>query len=126
MIERARTQPGRPARIINVASLAALKVLPMIGIYCISKAAVTQMTRAMAIEWGRYGINVNAICPGYISTELNEHHWDTEGGKKLIAMTPRKRLGQPEDLDGIVLLLASERSGFVNGSVINVDDGFSL
>lgn len=126
MIERARAQPGRPARIINVASLAALKVLPMIGIYCISKAAVTQMTRAMAIEWGRYGINVNAICPGYISTELNEHHWDTEGGKKLIAMTPRKRLGQPEDLDGIVLLLASERSGFVNGSVINVDDGFSL
>ncbi len=126
MIERARTEPDRPARIINVASLAALKVLPMIGIYCISKAAVTQMTRAMAIEWGRYGINVNAICPGYISTELNEHHWDTEGGKKLIAMTPRKRLGQPEDLDGIVLLLASERSGFVNGSVINVDDGFSL
>lgn len=126
MIARARTEPGRPARIINVASLAAIKVLPMIGIYCISKAAVTQMTRAMAIEWGRYGINVNAICPGYISTELNEHHWETEGGRKLIAMTPRKRLGQPEDLDGMVLLLASERSGFVNGSVINLDDGFSL
>jgi NAD(P)-dependent dehydrogenase (short-subunit alcohol dehydrogenase family) len=126
MIERARTQPGRPARIINIASLAAVKALPMIGIYCMSKAAVAHMTRAMALEWGRYGINVNAICPSYISTELNEHHWDTEAGQKLIAMTPRKRLGQAEDLDGIVLLLASERSGFINGSVINVDDGFSL
>lgn len=126
MIERARTQPGRPARIINVASLAAIKALPLIGIYSMSKAAVAQMTRAMAIEWGRYGINVNAICPGYISTELNEHHWDTDAGRKLISITPRKRLGQPEDLDGLVLLLASERSGFINGSVINVDDGFGL
>ncbi|MFM8555353.1 MAG: SDR family oxidoreductase, partial [Betaproteobacteria bacterium] len=126
MIERARTQPGRPARIINVASLAAIKALPLIGIYSMSKAAVAQMTRAMAIEWGRYGINVNAICPGYISTELNEHHWDTDAGRKLISITPRKRLGQPEDLDGLVLLLASERSGFINGSVIKVDDGFGL
>ena len=91
-----------------------------------SKAAVAHMTRAMAIEWGRHGINVNAICPGYISTELNEHHWDTDAGRKLISITPRKRLGQPEDLDGLVLLLASERSGFINGSVINVDDGFGL
>ena len=126
MIERARAQPGRPARIINIASLAAVKAVPMISTYCMSKAAVAHMTRAMAVEWGRYGINVNAICPSYISTELNEHHWETEAGQKLIAMTPRKRLGQADDLDGIVLLLASERSGFMNGSVINVDDGFSL
>jgi NAD(P)-dependent dehydrogenase (short-subunit alcohol dehydrogenase family) len=91
-----------------------------------SKAAVTQMTRAMAIEWGRFGININALCPGYISTELNEHHWDTEAGKKLIAMTPRKRLGKPEDLDGLLMLLASDKSGFINGAVINVDDGFAL
>lgn len=126
MIERARTQPDRPARIINIASLAAVKALAMIGIYGMSKAAVAQMTRAMAIEWGRFGININALCPGYISTELNEHHWDTEAGRKLIAMTPRKRLGQPEDLDGLLLLLASDRSGFINGSVISIDDGFGL
>lgn len=126
MIDRARAEPGRPARIINIASLAAVKVLPMIGTYCMSKAAVTQMTRAMAIEWGRFGININALCPGYISTELNEHHWDTEAGKKLIAMTPRKRLGKPEDLDGLLMLLASDKSGFINGAVINVDDGFAL
>lgn len=126
MIDRARAGTGRPARIINIASLAAVKVLPMIGTYCMSKAAVTQMTRAMAIEWGRFGININALCPGYISTELNEHHWETEAGKKLIAMTPRKRLGKPEDLDGLLMLLASDRSGFINGAVINVDDGFAL
>ena len=107
MIERARSQPGRPARIINIASLAGVKAVPMISTYCMSKAAVAHMTRAMAVEWGRYGINVNAICPSYISTELNEHHWETEAGQKLIAMTPRKRLGQADDLDGIVLLLAS-------------------
>jgi len=126
MIERARKEPERSARIINIASLAAVKALAMIGIYCMSKAAVAQMTRAMAIEWGRYGITINALCPGYISTELNEHHWDTEAGRKLIAMTPRKRLGHPEDLDGLLLLLASDKSSFINGSVINVDDGFAL
>ena len=126
MIERARSQPERPARIINIASLAALKVLPAIGVYCMSKAAVAQMTRAMALEWGRYNINVNAICPGYISTEINEQHWDTDAGRKLIAMTPRRRLGQAEDLDGLLLLLASGQSGFINGAVINVDDGFGL
>ena len=91
-----------------------------------SKAAVAQMTRAMAIEWGRFGLNINAICPGYIRTELNDHHWDTEAGQKLISMTPRKRLGMPDDLDGLMLLLASGRSGFMNGSVITIDDGFSL
>ena len=126
MIARGKTDPSRPARIINVASLAAVKALAMIGIYCMSKAAVAQMTRAMAIEWGRFGLNINAICPGYIRTELNDHHWDTEAGQKLISMTPRKRLGMPDDLDGLMLLLASGRSGFMNGSVITIDDGFSL
>jgi NAD(P)-dependent dehydrogenase (short-subunit alcohol dehydrogenase family) len=106
--------------------MAGLKVLSQIGVYCMSKAAVVQMTKAMALEWGRFDINVNAICPGYIVTELNEAHWDTEGGRKLVQMLPRKRLGRPEDLDGLVLLLASEQSGFVNGAVIAADDGFAL
>jgi NAD(P)-dependent dehydrogenase (short-subunit alcohol dehydrogenase family) len=126
MIERARTEPDRQARIVNIASMAALKVLAQIGVYCMSKAAVAQMTRAMALEWARYGINVNAICPGYISTELNEHHWETEAGRKLISMLPRKRLGTPEDLDGLLLLLASDQSRFINGAVIAADDGFGL
>lgn len=130
MIARSRGAAGaarpRPARIINIASMAGLKVLSQIGVYCMSKAAVVQMTKAMALEWGRFDINVNAICPGYIVTELNEAHWDTEGGRKLVQMLPRKRLGRPEDLDGLVLLLASEQSGFVNGAVIAADDGFAL
>lgn len=113
-------------RIINIASVAALKVLPQIGVYCMSKAAVVHMTKAMALEWGRFGINVNALCPGYIATELNEEHWVTDGGQKLVGTLPRKRIGKPEDLDGLVVLLASGESHFVNGAVIAADDGFAL
>jgi NAD(P)-dependent dehydrogenase (short-subunit alcohol dehydrogenase family) len=127
----ARAKAADPAqmprgRIINIASMAGLRVVAQIGIYSMSKAAVIHMTRAMALEWGRYNINVNAICPGYIRTELNDHHWDTEGGRKLIQMLPRKRLGKPEDLDGILLLLASDQSDFVNAAVITADDGFGV
>jgi NAD(P)-dependent dehydrogenase (short-subunit alcohol dehydrogenase family) len=120
-----RPAPAR-GRIINIASMAGLKVLAQIGVYCMSKAAVIHMTRAMALEWGRYGINVNAICPGYIRTDINDHHWDTEAGRKLIQVLPRRRLGMPEDLDGLVLLLASDRSAFINGAVISADDGFGV
>lgn len=126
MIGRAKEDPQRSARIINVASTAGLRVLAQVGIYCMSKAAVIQMTKAMALEWGRYGINVNAVCPGYIETELNAHHWQTEAGRKLISMLPRRRLGKLEDLDGVMLMLASEQSGFINGAVIAADDGFAL
>jgi NAD(P)-dependent dehydrogenase (short-subunit alcohol dehydrogenase family) len=126
MIARARTEPDRPASIVNIASMAGLKVLAQIGVYCMSKAAVVQMTRAMALEWARYNINVNAICPGYIVTEINEQHWETEAGRKLVQMLPRRRVGQPEDLDGVLLLLASDQSRFINGAVIAVDDGFGV
>ena len=113
-------------RIVNIASMAGLRVLPQIGIYCMSKAAVVHMTRAMALEWGRYGINVNAICPGYIDTEINHHHWQTEQGQKLVAMLPRKRVGQPQDLDALLVMLASNESHFINGAVIAADDGFAV
>ncbi len=128
MIARSKEAAGKAfaARIINVASVAGLKVLPLIGTYCMSKAAVVQMTKAMAMEWGRYGINVNAICPGYIETELNSEHFKTPAGQKLVQMLPRKRLGQAGDLDGLMLLLASENSGFINGAIITADDGLAL
>jgi NAD(P)-dependent dehydrogenase (short-subunit alcohol dehydrogenase family) len=113
-------------RIINIASMAGLKVLPQIGAYCMSKAAVVQMTKAMALEWGRFEINVNAICPGYIDTEINHHHWSTEQGQKLMQMLPRKRVGRPEDLDALVVLLASSQSHFINGAIIAADDGFAV
>ncbi|GAB4205387.1 MAG: SDR family oxidoreductase [Tibeticola sp.] len=129
MVARAKgAAPGSftGGRIINIASMAGLRVLPQIGVYCMSKAAVIQMTRAMALEWGRFGINVNAICPGYIDTEINHHHWATEGGQKLVQMLPRKRVGKPQDLDALLVMLASDQSHFVNGAVIAADDGFGV
>ena len=129
MIARAKgAAPGSftGGRIINIASMAGLKVLPQIGVYCMSKAAVVQMTKAMALEWGRFGINVNAICPGYIDTEINHHHWQTEQGQKLISMLPRKRVGEPKDLDAVLMMLASDQSRFVNGAIIAADDGFAV
>ena len=129
MLARSRgAAPGSftGGRIINIASMAGLKVLPQIGVYCMSKAAVVQMTKAMALEWGKFGINVNAICPGYIDTEINHHHWQTEQGQKLVQMLPRKRVGQPQDLDGLLLMLASDQSHFINGAVIAADDGFGV
>ena len=129
MLARARgAAPGTytGGRIINIASMAGLRVLPQIGVYCMSKAAVVHMTRAMAMEWGKFGINVNAICPGYIDTEINHHHWQTEQGQKLVSMLPRKRVGKPEDLDALVVMLASGQSHFVNGAIIAADDGFAV
>ncbi|MNT57298.1 2-dehydro-3-deoxy-D-gluconate 5-dehydrogenase [compost metagenome] len=129
MLARSRgAAPGSftGGRIINIASMAGLKVLPQIGAYCMSKAAVVQMTKAMAMEWGKFGINVNAICPGYIDTEINHHHWQTEQGKKLIDMLPRKRVGNAQDLDALLVMLASDQSHFINGAVIAADDGFAV
>ena len=112
-------------RIINIASVAGLRVLAQMATYCMSKAAVIHMTKALAHEWGRFNINVNAICPGYIETGINRDYWETEGGKKVMSMLPRRRVGQPEDLDGLVLLLACEQSHFINGAVIAADDGLA-
>lgn len=129
MLARAKgAAPGNytGGRIINIASMAGLRVLPQIGVYCMSKAAVIQMTKAMALEWGKFGINVNALCPGYIDTEINHHHWQTEAGQKLVQMLPRKRIGHPADLDAMLVTLCSDQSHFVNGAVIAADDGFGV
>jgi len=129
MLARARgAAPGTftGGRIVNIASMAGLRVLGQIGVYAMSKAAVIHMTKAMALEWGRYGINVNAICPGYIDTEINHHHWETEQGRKLVEMLPRKRIGKPQDLDTTLLMLCANESHFVNGAVIQADDGFGV
>ena len=126
MIARSKGEaPGTftGGRIVNIASMAGLRVFPQIGIYCVSKAAVVQMTRAMALEWGRYGINVNALCPGYIDTEINHHVWQTEAGQKMVQAMPRKRVGRAQDLDVVLMMLCSNQSHFVNGAVISADDG---
>jgi NAD(P)-dependent dehydrogenase (short-subunit alcohol dehydrogenase family) len=113
-------------RIINIASVAGMRVLGQLSVYCMSKAAVVHMTKAMALEWARYGINTSAICPGYIETEINRDYWATPGGQKLIEMLPRKRVGDVKDLDGLVLLLASGEARFINGAIIAADDGLSI
>ncbi len=125
MILRSNAEPARQFRIINIASVAGLRVLSQIGVYCMSKAAAVHMTKAMALEWGRFGINVNAICPGYIETEINRDYFASESGKKLVDLLPRKRVGQPEDLDGLLLLLSSDESRFINGAIMTADDGMA-
>ena len=128
MLARARgAAPGTytGGRIVNIASSLGLRVVPQVGVYCMSKAAVIHMTRAMALEWGKFGINVNAVCPGYIDTEINHNHWQTEQGQKLIQMLPRKRVGQVQDLDALIVMLCSNESHFLNGAVIAADDGFA-
>ena len=129
MLARAKgAAPGTfiGGRIVNIASIAGLRVVGQLGVYCMSKAAVVHMTRAMALEWGRYGITVHALCPGYIDTEINHHQWGTEQGRKLIEMLPRKRVGQPGDLDAMLMMLCANESHFVNGAIIQADDGFAI
>lgn len=110
-------------RIVNVASIGALKPLPGLVVYSMSKAAVGMMTKGMAREWARNHIAVNALCPGFIKTELNADWFATEGGQKQINSFPRRRLGAESDLDALVLLLCSEHAGFITGSLFTIDDG---
>jgi NAD(P)-dependent dehydrogenase (short-subunit alcohol dehydrogenase family) len=113
-------------RIVNIASVAGLRVAGQLGVYAMSKAAVVHMTRAMALEWGRHGINVNAICPGVIDTEMNHQFWKTEQGQKLVQTLPRKRVGKPQDLDATLMMLCANESHFINGAVISADDGHGV
>lgn len=112
--------------IVNVASIVGLGAIKTLSAYAASKAAVIALTRNMALELARDKIRVNAIAPGYISTELNAPFWDTEGGKRMIAHVPMQRLGSPEELDGPLLLLASDAGSFMTGSVLTVDGGHLL
>lgn len=110
-------------RVVNVASIGARKALPGLVAYSMSKAAVAMMTQGLAREWARHHIAVNALCPGFIRTELNSDWFDSEGGQKQILGFPRRRLGKESDLDALVLLLCSEHASFITGSLFTVDDG---
>ncbi len=117
---------GREGRIVNIGSIAGHTVLPGLSAYCGSKAAVAMLTRSLAREWARKGIAVNALCPGYIETGINDTWWPTEGGQKQLKAFPRRRLMEAADLDAAFLMLAGPAARTITGSVITIDDGQSL
>jgi NAD(P)-dependent dehydrogenase (short-subunit alcohol dehydrogenase family) len=112
--------------IVTIASVLSFNVLKAVSPYATSKAAILQLTKAMALELARDNIRVNALAPGYFSTELNADYLESEAGKKLIANFPMKRLGNMDELDGALLLLASDAGSFMTGTVIPVDGGALL
>lgn len=109
--------------IINVASILGLRQAGGVVSYAVSKAGVIQLSKTLALEWARYGIRVNALAPGYIETEINADFWQSDAGKALVKRIPQRRLGQLEDLDGPLLLLCSDASRYMTGSVLVVDGG---
>lgn len=117
---------GIPGRILNIASIASHTVLPGLSAYCGSKAAVAMLTRSLAREWARRNIAVNALCPGYIETAINDRWWPTEGGQKQLKGFPRRRLMDASDLDEAFLMLVGPSTKAMTGTVITVDDGQSL
>jgi NAD(P)-dependent dehydrogenase (short-subunit alcohol dehydrogenase family) len=116
----------RPGVIVNIGSILGLRTIGQVAPYNASKAGLIHLTRVLAMEWARYDIRVNAICPGYIETEMNSDFWKTPGGQRLIERIPQRRIGQPEHLDGALLLLASDAGQFMTGSVVTVDGGHTV
>jgi len=114
---------GKTGSVINISSLLGLAFQTLQTSYATSKAAVIHMTRCMASEMTRYGIRVNSIAPGYFKTEMNADFFDTERGKAYIKTIPARRLGRLDELDGPLLLLASDASSFINGTTLVVDGG---
>ena len=114
---------GERGSIVNIASILGVRVAGGVAPYAISKAGVVQMTKALALEWARHGIRVNALAPGYIETDLNDAFFASDAGKALIRRIPQRRLGEARELDGALLLLASDAGSYMTGSVIAVDGG---
>jgi NAD(P)-dependent dehydrogenase (short-subunit alcohol dehydrogenase family) len=110
--------------VINIASVAGLAAAPFLSSYGVAKAGVVALTKTLASEWGRAGVRVNALCPGWTATELNRNLWDTpDGGQATIANVPMGRWGKPEEMAGPAVFLASEASSFMTGQVLIVDGG---
>jgi NAD(P)-dependent dehydrogenase (short-subunit alcohol dehydrogenase family) len=94
--------------------------------YCASKAAIVQFTRALALEWMRHDIQVNALCPGYFLTDMNAEFFASERGKQFIAALPSGRLGDTQELEGAAVFLASGATSYITGTTLYVDGGHSL
>jgi 3-oxoacyl-[acyl-carrier protein] reductase len=122
----ARRMVGRGGNIVNVASLIALKVVGHLVPYAAAKSGLAQLTKAMALELARHEIRVNALAPGYIETEINRDFLASQAGDRMRKQIPQRRFGTPADLDGALLLLASDASRYMTGSIIVVDGGLVL
>ncbi len=125
--EAARRMAGRGGgSIINIASVLGQQVIGHLASYCASKAGLIHLTKSMGLELARVGVRVNALAPGYVETPINAEFFHGPAGEKLVKGIPQRRLGQPDDLDGALLLLASDASRYMTGTVVTVDGGFLL
>ncbi len=113
----------RGGSIVNIASILGERVMPGVLTYSVSKAGIVQMTKALALEWARHNIRVNALAPGYVETDLNRKLLRSDVGQKIISRIPQRRTGKLQDLDGPLLLLASDASAFMTGAIVPVDGG---
>jgi len=114
---------GKPGSIINIASILGFRVSKALGSYIAAKAGVVQLTKAMALEWSRNGIRVNALAPGYFITEINEDQFNEAAHQKLKHVVPMGRVGELEEISGPLLLLASDAGSYMTGSIVVVDGG---
>jgi NAD(P)-dependent dehydrogenase (short-subunit alcohol dehydrogenase family) len=122
MVARVK-KPAWGGAIVNIASVLALDVVGYLTPYAASKGGLWQLTRSMALELARDDVRVNALAPGYVETEINRDFLATEAGQRLRKRIPQRRFGVPQDLDGALLLLASDASRYMTGSIIVVDGG---
>ena len=120
---RRMVDAGRPGTIVNVLSILAFGVARGLGSYAASKAGLLQLTRTMAMELARHRVRVNAIAPGYVLTEMNREFFASDAGVEMTKRIPQRRIAEPSELDGALLLLASDASSYMTGSTIVIDGG---
>lgn len=125
-VARHMVRLGHGGRIVNVGSVLAFRAAARVPAYAASKAGLIQLTRAMAVELARHDIRVNAIAPGYVETDLNRDFLSGPAGEAIMKRIPQRRFGRMEDLDGPLLLLASDASAYMTGAVITIDGGQSV
>jgi NAD(P)-dependent dehydrogenase (short-subunit alcohol dehydrogenase family) len=125
-VARGMAERKQGGSIVNIASILGTRIIPGVASYTAAKAGLLQLTRQMAVELARHSIRVNAIAPGYIASDINAEFFATPAGEAIVKRVPQRRLGQPGDLDGALLLLASDAGRHMTGSTITVDGGHSI
>lgn len=114
---------GKGGSIVNIASIVGLRPAGNLAAYAASKAGLVHLTKTLALEWSRHGLRVNALCPGYIETDINRGFFESQAGQALIKRIPQRRLGKPEELDGPLLLLVTDAGSYITGATLAVDGG---